>query len=359
MASSQLGRTFRITFVTERFHPSVDAATITVRHLVDAFTSAGHAVEVVAGAPGAALYRRCRVTRIRPVEGVGPQVRGALLCFRPDLVVVASPGTIGTRALKHANRLGIPTVTVEHRAPARLQVEWWAARVPNRSDVLLCVSDWQRDRIGADGVTAATWRPGVDLTTFTPRARIDHLHAQWTRPRPPGVPLVAVGHAGPLERSEGVRRLADMADVPGVRVVVVGEGRQRSWLGRRLPRVRFLPDLASGELAMVLASLDLLVHPGERLTAAHTLRAAAACGTPAVALRAGAAPEVVGHGETGLLCPADDLAATVTELAVHTSFRQSLGMQAHHRAQQRGWDVAAGELWERYLSPLLPRSRVA
>src|SRR5690606_29014906 len=145
--------------------------------------------------------------------------------------------------------------------------------------LVLCVSRWQQQRLAAAGVAASLWRPGIDLATFTPAARSEHLRAKWARAHHPDGPLVTVGHVGAMRKRDGVRRLHDLARVPGIRPVLIGTGKQRDWLRARLPGVTFLPELDSGELATAISSLDLLVHPDPSLTAAHQLRRAAACGT--------------------------------------------------------------------------------
>ena len=115
-----------------------------------------------------------------------------------------------------------------------------------------------------------------------------------------------VGFVGSLEARHGVRRLAELASVPGIRPVVIGDGSLRRWLSSRLPQAKLTGALETGDLTVALASLDLLVHPGEHETCCHALREAAASGTPVVAPRSGGAPHVVRNLETGLLYDAAD-----------------------------------------------------
>ncbi len=349
----------RVVLVTEAFHPAVDESTITVRHLADELVKVGHQVLLISAAPGMAVYRRSRVVRIRPWEPVGSQVRAGLSEFRPDLVLVASPGTIGRKALKHAQRLGVPTVSLEHRAPNELSVEPWQTRVPGRSDLLLTVSRWQQLRLTETGHDCLAWQPGVDIDTFTPEAREPHLHARWARTHHPEGPLTAVGYVGPLRRRDGVRRLQELNALPGIRPVVIGHGRQREWLRDRMRRITFLPDLSSVELARAIASLDVLVHPGEELTSGHAVRAATACGVPVVAARAGAAPELVRHLETGLLFEprADEFVDEVAALVSDRS-RAEFGRHARAEAERRTWAAATGELLD-LVAPLLAPARAA
>ena len=110
---------------------------------------------------------------------------------------------------------------------------------------------------------------------------------------------------------------------------------------------------------MALPSLDVLVHAGEQETCCHLLRAASASGVPVVAPRAGGAPDVVRHLETGLLFdPADPRGLVGAVGAVAADSRRSLlGVGARHRALERDWGVALDELWEQHAARLVgPRT---
>ena len=70
-----------------------------------------------------------------------------------------------------------------------------------------------------------------------------------------------VGHVGRLAPEKHVERLAALDDLPGVRVVVVGDGPERSHLQRGLPQAVFLGMLTGDELARAYASFDVFA-PG-------------------------------------------------------------------------------------------------
>ena len=138
----------RIALVAESFFPAVDGTTTTVKAVADRLVHTGHDVLVVAQAPGLATYRGCRVARIQPRELVGTQVGAALEEFRPDLVHVTSPDSVGRKALKHARRLGIPTLTVQQTPVSHLADERWRSKVAERSDRVLVTAGWMRERVG-------------------------------------------------------------------------------------------------------------------------------------------------------------------------------------------------------------------
>jgi phosphatidylinositol alpha 1,6-mannosyltransferase len=111
--------------------------------------------------------------------------------------------------------------------------------------------------------------------------------------------------------------------------------------------------LATGDLATALASLDVMVHPGEHETCSHILREAAASGVPVVAPRSGGATDVVRHLETGLLYDPDDrraLADAVAELAEDPR-RELLGRRGRELALERTWADTVDELVARHYRP--------
>ncbi len=277
----------RIALVTETFYPAVDSTTTTLKATADRLVDLGHTVRIIAPGPGLASYRGCDVVRVRPLEPTGNQVRAAIDAFEPDLVHAASPRFVGRKALKHAARTGVPSVVVEQSPVFDLAADYWRAKVAERADKVLVTSTWMVDRAAELGVDADLWTPGIDPRAFSPTLRDPWLRDSWSRARSKEGPLVVVGYVGGLRKRNGVRRLADLAAVPGIRVVVIGEGPERDWLGKRLPDARFTGPLQTGDLTIALPTLDLLVHPGAHETCCHVLREAAASGIPTVAPRVG------------------------------------------------------------------------
>lgn len=323
----------RIVLVTETFFPAVDGTTTTVKAVLDRLVDRGHQVLVIAPGPGLTSYRGCRIARVRPLDKPAAQVREALDAFRPDLLHVTSPGTVGRKALKHARRIGVPTVVVE-QSPRSPEVG---------ADRLLVTSTWML-RNGAE-----LWAPGVDTAAFTPALRDEWLHDRWSK----GGFCVVVGYVGALRKHHGVRRLRALAQVPGIRPVVIGDGPQRDWLRKQLPGARFTGALSTGDLAAVLPALDVLVHPGEQETCCHALREAGASGVPVVAPRSGGATDVVRHCETGLLYePGDELALADAVGAIVADRQRALpGLRARELAT-RDWREAVDELIDRHYAPL-------
>ena len=335
----------RIALVSESFLPAVDGTTTTVKAVADRLIDQDHVVLLVAAAPGLTSYRRSKVARISP-DGAGSRVRAALEDFRPDLVHVTSPGRVGRKALKHSRRMRIPTVVVQQTPVAGVTADYWRSKVADRADRMLVTAPWMSTELRGLGVEAALWTPGVDGRAFTPQLRDDWLHDSWARAKSADGARVVVGFAGSLHKRHGVRRLHELAAIPGLRLVIVGEGPQRGWLEDRLPGAKFTGPLETGDLTRALASMDVVVHPGTNGTCCHVLREAAASGVPVAAPRAGGARDVVRHLETGLLFDPEErhgLRDAVMALAAD-GHRGLLGQRARELALARDWCSAVDEL---------------
>jgi phosphatidylinositol alpha 1,6-mannosyltransferase len=335
----------RIALVAESFLPAVDGTTTTVKAVADRLIDTGHDVALIAMGPGLTSYRGSPIARITP-DGLSTRVRLALEGLRPDLLHVTSPGRIGRKALKHGRRMAIPAVVAQQTPVRGVTADYWRAKVAERTDRMLVTSPWMAEELERIGVAAALWSPGVDGRAFSPRLRDTWLHDCWARARSADGPRVVVGYVGSLHQRHGVRRLSELAAIPRIRPVVIGEGPQRGWLGDRLPGAKFTGPLEPGDLTRALASMDVVVHPGENETCCHVLRETAASGVPVAAPRAGGSRHVVRHLETGLLYDPEDrhgLRDAVAALAADRH-RGLLGRRARELALARDWSVAVDEL---------------
>jgi glycosyltransferase involved in cell wall biosynthesis len=92
------------------------------------------------------------------------------------------------------------------------------------------------------------------------------------------------------------------------------------------------------DLPELLPGLDLLAHAAEREGLGLALVEAASAGVPVVACAVGGVPDVVVHGETGVLVPRDDAAGLVRAIAsllADVGERQRRGAAARRHAERR------------------------
>ncbi|MFI6549716.1 glycosyltransferase family 4 protein [Streptomyces prunicolor] len=371
----------RVVIVTESFPPDVNGvahcALQTARHLVDR----GHHPLVVAPAtsagPGPDAESPCPVIRVPslPLPGY-PQVRVALPSrrvaaaiteHRADIVHLASPFILGVRGMAAAARLGIPAVAVyqtDLAGYARTYVgageatAWRRIRsVHAAADRTLAPSSAALGDLEAHGVPRVRlWPRGVDTERFRPEYRDEALRRELA---PNGELLV--GYVGRLAPEKQIELLAGTCGLPGVRVVIVGDGPSRPHLDEALPGAVFLGRRTGDELARIFASLDIFVHTGPFETFCQTVQEAMASGVPVVAPAAGGPLDLVAHGRTGFLFPPrDETAVTdaVRTLAADPVLRAEYGSAARAMVEGRTWAAVGDQLIAHYGDVLAARKVV-
>lgn len=131
------------------------------------------------------------------------------------------------------------------------------------------------------------------------------------------------------------RALADAQDVPWT-LDIVGDGDARSEVGRAFSsidprRITWHGRLDQDGVRNVLQRCELFAWPGFGEAYGLAYLEAQAAGLPVLAQRSAGVPEVVVHGETGLLVPENDLVAftaAIRELMVDRTRIQQLGLRA-------------------------------
>ncbi len=111
-------------------------------------------------------------------------------------------------------------------------------------------------------------------------------------------------------------------------------------------RLDFLSNLTDAELLRCYQEADLFVQPNGEVDGAFegygmVFLEAAATGLAVIGGKHGGVPEVVQHGETGLLVPPFNdvsLADMVSFLLENHSLRQRMGKNARELAESRCWE---------------------
>ncbi len=367
----------RVAIVTESFLPHVNGVTNTVRHIADRLVQRGHQVLIVAPGPGPAHHGRSRVVRVRSIPLPGYRsfslglpdvaVERAIADFAPDVVHLASPVVLGAVGLRSARRLAIPTVAVyqtdigafarQYGVRTLPVLERWVSRIHRRSSRTLVPSSSSHAQLTALGVpNLHLWRRGVSLDLFGPDRRCEETHARFAQ----GPERLAIGYVGRLAAEKQVRRLVELADLPGTRLVVIGDGPLRPWLEQRLPMATFTGMLGGPELATAFASLDVFVHPGEAETFCQTIQEAQASGVPVVAPAAGGPLDLVRDGHTGLLYDPSNrpsLRHAVETLTGDAALRRSVAGQARVEVAGRSWAAVVDELISVHYASVILRGR--
>jgi phosphatidylinositol alpha 1,6-mannosyltransferase len=363
----------RIAIVAESFLPLMNGVTHSILRVLEHLQERGDEVLVIAPSTqdtevpdevhGAHVLRLPSVplagyANLRVAMGGVYRVKRILADYAPDVVHLASPFVLGWRAAQAAHQLGIPTVAIyQTEVPGYAGrygvpfLENWAWNRVEQIHLLasrtLVPSTFALNQLRGRGIPRVDmWRRGVDTQRFNPAKR----DAGWRASVAPGGERL-IGYVGRLAAEKQVEDLAVLADLPGTRLVIVGDGPLRPALEAALPQAVFTGFLGGDHLARAVASFDLFVHPGEFETFCQTIQEAMASGVPVVATGRGGPLDLVENSRTGWLYEPGDLAgfrARVADLMGDDAKRRAFAAAAHASVQGRTWSVLGAELVGHY-----------
>ena len=367
----------RVALLAESALPHMNGVTGSVAQVLRHLRREGHETLVIAPHPGGTALgsrkmlpdftdARTELLRSVPLPSY-PDVRVVfartayltrlLRDFAPDVVHLASPFVLGSQGVAAADALRVPSVAIYQTdviayaekygvVGAAPLVARHVARLHRRATLTLAPSSAAIAQLEALGIDRLRpWGRGVDAERFTPSRRSE----AWRRSIAPGE--ILVGYAGRLAAEKQVEDLRALTDLPGVRLVVIGDGPDRARLQAALPTAVFTGFLDGLELAEALASLDVFVHPGESETFCQTVQEAHASGIPVVATGRGGPVDLVRSSIDGWLYqPGDlrDLRARVGDLTGDEAKRRSFGLAAREGVRHRTWEALCRDLVDRY-----------
>jgi glycosyltransferase involved in cell wall biosynthesis len=181
--------------------------------------------------------------------------------------------------------------------------------VASRAGIVAPVSEEMHDiliSIGIDSAKLRLPRFGVDSALFSPRPL-----------RTEKGDVIQAVFVGSIIEKKGLQDLIQALADPKfqhVELVVVGDGNMRLRLVeecaklRLSDRVDWLGQRPQQEVAYIMADSDVLVLPSYSEGKPNVIKEAMASGLPVIAARVGGIPELVVHGETGLLFEPGDIA---------------------------------------------------
>lgn len=289
----------------------------------------------------------------------------ALLALQPDLIEAGDAGPCAWAALRAKRRLGIPAVAFYHSDLTHLvgqrfgssvmrATQAYLVRLYSQFDLVLAPSRVMVHHLAAMGVRGAMHQPlGIDVDIFTPRRRIETLR-QVLQLAPDTRLLVSAGRFTREKKVglliEAVRRLGRP-----YHLVLVGGG-LRLPADSQITHMGFRRDQRM--LAKLLASCDLLVHPGDCETFGLIVLEAMACGLPVVAGRGGGVAELV-DDTTGMLVTPDSSEALCD--GIEAMYRRGLATAAcagRHKAHTLyDWNLIMPQLMHRYAGLLASGAR--
>jgi glycosyltransferase involved in cell wall biosynthesis len=361
-------RSLRVAVVTETYPPEINGVAATIARAVDGLHARGHELQLVRPRQEKAdlaaqderfaevLMRGLPIPRYPQLKMGVPSKRALLRLWtvrRPDVVHLVTEGPLGWSALQAAGQLKLPVVsdfrTNFHAYSRHYGVAWlrnpimaYLRKFHNRTLCTMVPTDGLRGELMSSGFKGLrVVSRGVDTRLFDPSRRSEALRQQWGA-SPRDMVVMCVGRLAAeknldvlLQACEGMRTID-----PRMRLVLVGDGPERSALQQRCPSAVFAGLRRGEDLAAHYASADLFLFPSVTETFGNVLPEAMASGLAVVGFDYAAAHQVVRHGDNGLVVPYGDNAAFCSAarlLAGQTERVRSMGVQARATACQLDW----------------------
>jgi teichuronic acid biosynthesis glycosyltransferase TuaC len=271
--------------------------------------------------------------------------------FYPDGVAAILLGQLFNKPVVITARGSDLNLIAKYRLPRKLIQ--WAGR---RARQLIAVSEALKDKllqlgIAADRVTVL--RNGVDSSLFFPVDR----ERERARLELTGTILLSVGNLIPGKGHDLV--ILSLALLSGVRLLIAGHGPEAGALNRLtarlglVDRVKFLGTVTQNDLRRFYGVADALVLASVSEGWPNVLLESMACGTPVIATKVGAAPDLVTTPEAGRLLKERTpyaIAETVRDLLSQYPDRNA----TRRHAERFSWDEPIRNqigLYRRVISP--------
>lgn len=378
----------RVAVVSETYPPEVNGVAHTAQRMVQGLISRYHQVQLIRPrqndleqAANSASFEEILVRGMPmphyPGLRFGLPASGELVrqwrARRPHVVQIVTEGPLGWSAIMAAKKLRLPVISEFHTnfhsysrhygmailgGPIRAYLRWFH----NQTLSTLVPTEALRHELATTGFRRLqVVARGVDTKLFNPARWNKLLRQSW------GIGdhgLVAL-YVGRIAAEKNLALVIDtfrqiQTSMPGMKLVMVGDGPERSALQARNPDVIF-PGMRQGEdLAEHYASADLLLFPSVTETFGNVVLEGMASGLPVVAYDHAAAREHIRHGENGLRAAFSDRLAFINQAQILVSDIENarrLGRNARASAEGVAWDqvhdvferliVSTVKQWER------------
>ena len=244
-----------------------------------------------------------------------------------------------------STELGIPYIVAEASIAGKQAQGPWQLGHHGTVEGLACASrilamthiDYLGLSESLSDIRLSLFPPFLDCATFSAAPARERLARRYSLDRDRKW-VVTVAMMRKDVKQQSYRLLADAlgkVDCRSWQLLVVGDGPARnkveSYFATFGHRARFLGRLETDELAVVLASSDLMLWPGLREAYGMALLEGQAAGLPVVACQEGGIPDIVQNEATGLLtqpCSASSLAEATGRLLGDDDMRRRMAARA-------------------------------
>lgn len=304
-----------------------------------------------------------------------PHVKKELDKFEPDVIHITTPLFSGPWALRYARKRNIPVLTIYHThfltyldyyIGKYRPIYWFMQgawerhfrRFYNAVDIGLIPTSAIKEELEELGVKKEKmqiWGRGINLELFNPKAKNRSIKNITKNDKKNILFVSRLVWVKELKTLVGVyKEIMKMRD--DVNFVIVGDGPQREYLAKEMPKAIFLGKKQQKDLPELYASSDVFIFPSVSETFGNVVQEAMACGCPPVVAAAGGPKGIVTDGVNGLHAkPKDggDFVRQINRLLDDDTLRDELSKNAIQYAQQQSWKKLSDRLLEYYKS-LIP-----
>jgi len=281
------------------------------------------------------------------------QIEEQLADFRPDILHINSPCSLGYAAIIYGKKNNIPVVATYHthfasyaryyRVKLLERFSWsYFRKIYNSCEKVYVPSEPLVEELHEHRINNLECIPhGTNTILFHPM----HRDENWKKENGIGNKF-ALLFAGRLVWEKDLKTLAAAyallkARRNDVAFVIAGDGPARKELTEMMPDATFLGYLDSNSLSKAYASSDLFVFPSTTETFGNVTLEAMASGTPPICADQGGAAGIINDGKTGFLTkPRDpfDLAEKIEFLLDHPERKAEMAKQAFLYGQDQTWE---------------------
>ena len=270
------------------------------------------------------------------------EVKKVLDEFQPDIIHDQTPGPVALAVFKYAKKHDIPMVATDHAYPDNLtqQVKLpklakkpindamnayflsflrrseYATMPTEQAIADLLPKNRKRFKVPVEAISN-----GIDLSRFAKGRANKDIYEKYGIPRGKQIVLY-VGRVDPEKSIDVLLRafIQTREKLPEAELVIVGDGTARKSLEAIAEKndvadvVHFTGRVVGDDLPQLYRTGTMFGITSKTETQSIVLMEAMASGLPAVAVKAGAIPELLKDGKNGYLCEPDDVDAVAKSI---------------------------------------------
>jgi glycosyltransferase involved in cell wall biosynthesis len=296
----------KIAIVTDAWSPQINGVVTTLKKTIAGLTLLGYRV---------AVFNPSAFTTI-PMPGYseiplswlpGKKLARMLDDFDADAIHISTEGPLGHAARKYCLKRGFKFTTAYHtRFPEYLRLRLpvpltWSFAFMRRfhnsaSCTMVATSSLENELLARGFTNLKRWNRGVDIDLYRPRIK---SYLNGSRP--------AAVYLGRVAIEKNIRAFLDL-DIKASKYVI-GDGPAMNQLKSQYPETHFIGYKTGRDLAIHLASADVMVFPSLTDTFGLVLLESMACGVPVAAYPVSGPKDIIENGINGWVD--DDLAYAV------------------------------------------------